>query len=119
MNNLFELGISAVLLCVGLIAIIQKKFGFGLGPAHGGSPHPLFTINLTGLRAIVFGLETVNSAVAIFLIWLHYNPLQGSPIDDTAIVGFAALTAIGVSLFCFVICAFFELLHFLGQRNKQ
>jgi hypothetical protein len=118
-NNIFELGVGVVLLCVGLIAVIQKKFSMGLGPARGGSAHPLFTINITGIRAVIFGLEAVISAVAIFLIWLRYNPLQGSPIDDTGIVGFAALCAIGISLICFVICAFFEILHFLGQRNKE
>ncbi|MBX3086657.1 MAG: hypothetical protein KF716_33795 [Anaerolineae bacterium] len=119
MNDLFELGIAVVLLCVGLIAGFQKKLTIGLGPSHGGSPHPLFSVSITGSRTVVFAFVTVIAAISVILIWLHYNPIQGSPIDDTGIVGFTALSAIGVSLFCFAVCAFFELLHFLEQHNKQ
>ena len=119
MSDLFELGVAVVLLCVGLIAGFQKKVTIGLGSARGGSPHPLFNVSITGSRAVVFAFVTFIAAILVILIWLHYNPIQGSPIDDTGIVGFTALTALGISLFCFAICAFFELLHFLEQRNKQ
>ena len=120
MTNTFELGIGVVLLCVGLVAGIRKNFSLGLSPGRaGGSAHPLFTITITGIRAIIFALVTLVSSLTVILVWLHYNPVQGASMDDRGIIGFVALSSIVISILCFLICAFFEFLYHIEQNVKK
>lgn len=118
-NHYTEFGIGVLLLIAGLASVAQKHFELGLGRAR-----PVFTITLTGRRAICFGIASIIGAAITLLPWLYVSITNNlAAATDNRLPLFAihrlplfAVLGIAVAALAFIGASFFQFLSAL--RNK-
>jgi hypothetical protein len=110
-NHYTEFGVGIMLLIAGLASLIQKRFELGLVRSRS-----VFTITLTGRRAICFGIASIIATAFTLLPWLYVNITNNVAAAADETLPFLAFLGIAVATLGFIGASFFQFLSYLRSK---
>ncbi len=110
-NHITELIAALMQLAAGIFCLVKKRFSFGIGGGRSGLAGPLFTVHLSGSRAVLFGVASVAGALIALIPWLHVYFTNNVIAMSDQTLPFVAICGLVVAALGFVISSFLELLY--------
>lgn len=114
-NHEFELVVGVILLIMGIVGIVRKRFSFGL--RRSGLVYVNLVITLTAARAVFFSLICIGEGGIIVALW--FLAATGDKILNEGWLTIAAGAGLMITPLVFLICAFFELLEHIRTQAEN
>ncbi len=118
-NHIPELTAGLMQLAAGIFCLVKKNFSFGLGGGRTGLGGPIFTIHLSGSRAIFFGIVGIIGAMITLIPWLYvyFTNNVAAMADET--LPFVAIVGVIVAALGLIVGSFFELLYKVRIKAEE
>jgi hypothetical protein len=115
-NHIPELVTGLILTSLGILSIVRKRLSFGLFGGRSGLAGPLFTLQLTGKRAISFGICSIVGALIVVVAWLSVYSTHNLNATTDNTLAVAAIVGVIVAAFGLLVSYFFEVLSIVKDK---
>jgi hypothetical protein len=111
-DHIPELVTGFLLAGVGLLCLIDKQFSLGLfGGRSGSHSNSLIALNLTGKRAVFFGIISLLSSAIVLIPWLYIHATNDVSATSDNTLPLASILGLIVTTFGFIISFLFKVLE--------
>jgi hypothetical protein len=107
---------GGVLVVIGVVAVIQKRFTLPLGRIGFLNPKPVFIFVLTESRATQFGYTSLVFGLFMFGLGLHTYITQNQKAITDGILTITNIVGVAITIFVFLFELFMEFLENLRNR---
>jgi len=112
---------GGVLVVIGVVAVIQKRFTLPLGRIGFLNPKPVFIFTLTESRATQFGYTSLICGLFMLGLGLHTCITNNQKAVTDGILTITNIVGVAITIFVFLFELFMEFLEDLRNRavNKE